>query len=286
MHIATLTSSGLSDRAITYQDGTFFLQDHGALPVDTVLAFDAQGRLQWVQEDYRVWVRSFSVAARPSSRSSGLGSIGRFASDHLLVLVVLIAGAGAIALILAVAGVFESEQPGQTAATTPDVMASWSPAAGDAPTSWPALLSGSWGPPDGNASTVRVVISESADAAKISEVYPDGTVLYWVFSGETLTYTDDDPDTFDLGPFGRTVPGPSPLTGSYTWDHTGLYGDPVVTAQVTFVGRTLTINVGNTGNLPGVTIYESWSIAGDGQTLTITLSRGSLASSSATLVRE
>jgi hypothetical protein len=271
------------------REGDFFiLEDHGPLTADDVMAYDRQELLVWANDGTRAWVGS-KVGSEPTSAISSstapavdrrpspdagvadspFASLKKAVSEHLLLLIVAVAAVVIVGVVLAVSGVFEGEeQPAGNSAQPIGAQASTvaTPLAEDA--SWPTKLAGTWVGTSGG-SLSRIVISESGGQATITMVASDGRILYWVFSGETLTGTDENPQTVDAGPFGRVGASSQPYTGTYVWTATGSYSQPTVTMQVGFDGSTLGMNQTNSGSLPGLTASYRYALSPDGQTLSV-----------------
>jgi len=271
------------------REGDFFiLEDHGPLTADDVMAYDRQELLVWANDGTRAWVGS-KVGSEPTSAISSstapavdrrpspdagvadspFASLKKAVSEHLLLLIVAVAAVVIVGVVLAVSGVFEGEeQPAGNSAQPIGAQASTvaTPLAEDA--SWPTKLAGTWVGTSGG-SLSRIVISESGGQATITMVASDGRISYWVFSGETLTGTDENPQTVDAGPFGRVGASSQPYTGTYVWTATGSYSQPTVTMQVGFDGSTLGMNQTNSGSLPGLTASYRYALSPDGQTLSV-----------------
>jgi len=58
MLVATFTTStGWAGKTITYEEGGFTLEGHGAILAADVLAYDGQGQLEWAYDSLREWVQ-------------------------------------------------------------------------------------------------------------------------------------------------------------------------------------------------------------------------------------
>jgi len=292
MLIATFNdTTGWAGKKITSEGEFFILEDHGPISAQDVMQYDRQGHLVWANDGTRAWVGS-KVGSKPASAVSSppnattpvvggsppsgaraadspFASLKKAVSEHLLLLIVAVAAVVIVGVVLAVSGVFEGEeQPAGNSAQPIGAQASTvaTPLAEDA--SWPTKLAGTWVGTSGG-SLSRIVISESGGQATITMVASDGRISYWVFSGETLTGTDENPQTVDAGPFGRVGASSQPYTGTYVWTATGSYSQPTVTMQVGFDGSTLGMNQTNSGSLPGLTASYRYALSPDGQTLSV-----------------
>jgi hypothetical protein len=61
-------ATGWEGRQITYLQGQFILQDHGAITAAHVLDYDAKGQLTWAYDGLREWVVSLAAAGTSSGR--------------------------------------------------------------------------------------------------------------------------------------------------------------------------------------------------------------------------
>ena len=72
MVIATFgPSTGWAAKTISYEDGRFTLEGHGAVSAADVLTYDAQGHISWAYEGLREWVGQLAATLPPALPASG-----------------------------------------------------------------------------------------------------------------------------------------------------------------------------------------------------------------------
>jgi len=122
MLVATFNATtGWAGKTITYEEGVFSLDEHGAITPADLLRYDDKGQVSWAYEGLREWVQQLagSTPAAPQARFAAGAPAGRAqagpAGSHL-VRNVIIAAAAVIVLIVIIAAI--ANTPSSTTATS------------------------------------------------------------------------------------------------------------------------------------------------------------------------